>query len=113
MADFNAIFLTLGLGSGSGSTARSGSGNISIVAPSGSGYSLDYSGIPSAVNISSHYDIASIPSVCTELANDVFFVCDPGITGSAGVVSAVPDYNWAFSSNNSGLMNWIAGLNTK
>ena len=111
MADFNAIFSTLGWGSASGSSINQHSSAVS--APSGSGYSLDYSGLPSGnLTLGAAYGYNSIPSVCTELASDIFFVCDPGKTGSAGVVSGVPDYNWAFYSSNYGIMDWIAGLNT-
>ncbi len=89
-----------------------------------SGTSLDYTGLSGKKYYTNASGGINIPSVCNSLAdgggsgNSVFFVCDPGRTGSAGTFVGVADVN-SFQVNysadnvdaeNRDIMNWISGL---
>ena len=90
-----------------------------------SGTTLDYSGLSGKKYYTNASGGINIPSVCNSLANgggsgnSVFFVCDPGRTGSAGTFVGVADVN-SFQlgsssdggSENRDIMNWITGLGT-
>ena len=91
-----------------------------------SGTSLDYTGLSGKKYYTNASGGINIPSVCNSLAdgggsgNSVFFVCDPGRTGSAGTFVGVADVN-SFQVNysadnanaeNRDIMNWVTGLGT-
>jgi hypothetical protein len=112
---FNALNWS-GLSGASGMGSGFTIGQSDIDAITNNGGTLDYSGLLNKQYRDASSGVLNIPSICNSLGGSAngIFVCDPGRTGSLGVVIGHADVNPFASSrtqlDNNDIMAWITGL---